>query len=302
MTHHDTKPDQLEDVADVLERMKMLETSPIYRRICIDDELVGLWRKMLIEWMYYVIDYCRLQRHAVAAAAFFFDVAIRNKLVETPEEHQLAAATALQLALKTHDSSIIKLEKLVKLGRGLFTEQDVVEMEKRILESTNWRLHPPTADCFIRQYEELLPSTVSKTARSMIEQVTSLVAEVTLADHKYLCYKPSQIGYAAVLMSMELIDHEDFPVVQRQCFLMRMATIANMNSNSKNHYVLKVFDDIKNTLEANPKLEHLIVSLAKQRKQKQKEMLTMRSNLKGKETEHHSTSSPRQVMIRLMSG
>jgi len=259
---------------------------------------VDITYQMLVEWMYYVIDYCNLQRHSVAAAAFFFDVAVQNKLVESPEEHQLAAATALQLALKTHDSSIIKLDKLVRLGRGLFTEEDVVQMEKQILESTGWHLHPPTTYCFLRQYEQLLPSTTSETARSLMNQVTSLAAEVTLSDHNYLVHNPSEIAYAAILMAMELIPVDELPVVQRQCFLMRLSTVANVNSKSKS--VLHIFDDIRETLDSSPKLEALVRSIAKQQQQKRMEMPTTRIGTKPHPT--YSQSSPRQVMIRLMSG
>jgi hypothetical protein len=295
---NNTKQIELEEVADIIEVMKMQESSSTYARVCIDDDLVGLWRKMLIDWMYYVVDYCNLQRQSVAAASFFFDVAIQNKLVKTPEEHQLAAATALQLSLKTHDSSVIKLDRLVKLGRGLFTEDDVVRMEKQILEKTNWRLHPPTMYCFLRQFEQLLPTTVSETTRSMINEVTSLAVEVTLSDYNYLCYKPSEVAFAAVLSAIEMIPRDDFPVIQRQSFLLRMAAIADMNSESMS--TLHIVHDIGDSLDSSPKLEKLIASMAKQRK-KEKEMRTMSSETKGKSIKQFN-QSPRQVMIRLMSG
>ena len=136
MVEYDINKD--DEIRDILVVMKRLE-STVYTRHRFHssdddddvDELVALWRKMLIGWMYYVVDYCKLQRQSVAAAAFFYDVAIGNNLVDSREEHQLAAATALQLSLKTFDTAVITSEKLVQLGRGLFTKADIVDMEFR---------------------------------------------------------------------------------------------------------------------------------------------------------------------------
>lgn len=283
-----------DDVHDVVERMRVQERTN-YRQSEIEDELVGLWRKMLVDWMYYVIDYCHLQRQAVAAAAYFYDVAVQKKLVETPEEHQLAAATALQLALKTHDSSIIKLGKLVKLGRGLFTEDDVVVMEKRILKSMDWLLHPPSTYCFLRQYERLLPATISDMTRTMINTVTSLACEVTLTDYRYLSYKPSVIAYAAMILALEMIPHDDLPIVQRHCFLLKMSTIAELDSKSKK--VRGAFKDLKATIGACPKLQKLVESLEKQHKQQERDTRCMLSKPKGVPVYNHS---PRHVMARLL--
>eukprot|EP00980_Cylindrotheca_fusiformis_P020740 scaffold7745_cov103-Cylindrotheca_fusiformis.AAC.1 len=283
-----------DEVHDVVERMRIQEGST-YAQSIIEDELVGLWRKMLVDWMYYVIDYCHLQRQAVAAAAFFYDVAVQKKLVKTPEEHQLAAATALQLALKTHDSSVIKLGKLVKLGRGLFTEDDVVKMEREVIKSMNWKLHPPSTYCFLRQYERLLPTTISETTRSMINTVTSLACEVTLTDYRYLSYKPSAIAYASMILALEMIPHDDLPIVQRHCFLLQMSTIAELDSKSKS--VREAFKAIKESIQECPKNEKLLATLEKQHKQQERDTRCMLSKPFAVPAFNHS---PRHVMARLL--
>lgn len=285
------------DVHDILEKMKIQE-SVIYAQPPIEDVLVALWRKMLIEWMYFVVDFCRLQRQAVAAASFFFDVAVRKQLCQTVEEHQCAAATALQLALKTHDSSIIKLDKLVKLGRGQFTEQNVVDMERKILESLDWHVHPPSTYGFLRQYERLLPNSIGQTTRQMISDITALACEVTLTDHNYLTYNPSEVAYSILLMALEMIPHEDLPIIQRQCFLLRMASEAQMDC--KNAAALEAFERLKSSMEASPKFDALTETLQKQQKQNARDCRKyLRKRSSYKSAVHNR--SPRHVMVRLMS-
>ena len=284
--------DQVENVLDVM-RMK---ESTIYARSSDIDELNALWRQLLIEWMYFVVDYCNLQRQSVGAAAFYLDVAMSRNLIHTREQFQLAAATSLQLSLKTFDTAVIKLEKLVKLGRGSFTEDDIIDMELKILRALEWRLHPTTSYCFLRQYERLLPSTVTESTRHMIDEVTKLVSELALLDHRYNGYPQSVVAYAAMLMAMELIDSSNLPIQQRQCFVMRMSTIARYDSKSS--LVLRVFDELRETLDESPKLKELIQSLNTARKQTENSIPTLQRKTKDVAG---SEQSPRHVMARLSS-
>lgn len=287
---------QLEEVHDILEVMREKEER-IYRCQYELDELEALWRKILIDWMTYVVDHCNLQRQAVAAAAFFLDVAMGRGLVETREEHQLAAASSLQLALKLFDSTVIRIEKLVSLGRGLFTVEDVAIMEYKILTALDFHCHPISTHCYLRQYERLLPNTVQDSTRRMIDEVTKLVAELTVIDYKYNIYSNSVIAYAAMLMAMELVDSEALPINQRQCFILRMSTVSKLESNSP--LLLEVFEELKGTLDSSSKLDGLIESLQQVRnestKPASKESRTRSSNSSSK------LQSPRDVMERVGS-
>jgi hypothetical protein len=249
----------MEAVQLTLDHMKEKELS-IYRRAECTNELQGVWRKMLLEWMYFVVDYCKLQRHSIAAASFFLDVCMFRGLCETREDHQLAAATALQLALKTIDTAVIKLEKLVKLGRGHFTEDDVAQMELRIIHELSWHLHPPSTYCFMRQYEQLIPTGVSESAKEMMEEVTKIVAELTILEDQYLRYNPSVLGYATILIGLEMIPEDVIPVYLRQCFFVRMSAVANLDSSSP--LVLEAFDRLQLSLRYSDKLDPMLDAIA----------------------------------------
>ena len=289
-------PERHDEVMDVLRIMRVLESTTYSQASTfIEDELLALWRKLLIEWMYFVVDYCKLQRESVAAGAFFLDVAVSKGLVNTREDHQLAAATGLQLALKAFDTASIKLDRLVKLGRGLFTENDVVQMEFKILQSLDWHLHPPSTYCFLRQYERLLPSTVSGTARQMIAEVTKLISELTIIEHKYKRFPPSVVAYAGMLMALELIDSCELPISQRHCYVINMSTVAKLDCSSQ--VVLKAFEELKQSLDASTKLDQLIESIAAAHSKKTLSVVDSYT----KSTRSAIRHSPRDVMIRLRS-
>lgn len=174
-SHHSNDKDNDDDDERtiVLRTMKALEKS-VYKRPraeCLPDMFRGLWRKQIVEWMYVLVKFCKLRHEATAAAVHYLDVAvwasassssspISISLVQTPWDYQLCAMASLHLALKVYDSPtvrVIKLSDLVKLGGGQFTEDDIIQKEHDLLRVLRWRINPPTANCFLQRYLELVP-------------------------------------------------------------------------------------------------------------------------------------------------
>lgn len=160
-SHYDNNND---DRTIVLRTMRSLETS-VYKRPraqSMPEIFRGAWRKQIVEWMYILIKYCKLKHEASAAAVYYLDAAVMcdsSSLVKTPRDYQLCAMTALHLALKVYDSPtvrVVKLSCLVKLGNGQFTEEDIIQKEYELVRALGWRINPPTANCFLQRYMELL--------------------------------------------------------------------------------------------------------------------------------------------------
>jgi hypothetical protein len=170
---------EMDQVHDVVAAMRNQEQTTYLRTNYLEAQQLQLhhildapWRQRIIEWMYGVVDHCSLRRDSVATASVYLDICVQRGVVQTREEYQLAAMTALQIAIKLCDSTVVKLQSMVALGRGLFTAQDVIDMERKILSALNWNCHPPTPVCFLRQFLRLLPPSVPPFTRYMIAEVT----------------------------------------------------------------------------------------------------------------------------------
>jgi len=234
--------------------------------------------------MYVLIKYCKLKHEATAAAVYYLDAAVmcESSLVMSPRDYQLCAMTALHLALKVYDSPtmrVIKLSCLVKLGNGEFTVDDIVQKEEDLVKALGWRINPPTADCFLHQYMELLPflddddeecevdpSEVKNEADNQlspielrrqkrlakIEEVASEYIEVALARDRFLSTPTSVIAYASLLSAMELVTAEQ-QKHRQQCyydwatFLHRMAQVAEMGDILSNFEGEKVARVVRRT-------------------------------------------------------
>lgn len=213
---------EVEEISNILAVMIHHETT-IYRRSdYLANEsrfgkiLDGPWRQRIIEWMFSVTDHCALKRDCVAVASHYLDLCVDRGVVESRQQFQLVAMTALQLAIKLYDSTVVRLDSMIKLGRGLFTERDVINMEFKILSSLDWQVHPPTANCFLRQYLRLLPPSISPPVRYMLTEVTRFIAEITVCLYSFVDSQPSVVAYAALLIALGRIDEAAAPLWQRE--------------------------------------------------------------------------------------
>ena len=247
----------MDEISDIIAVMQLQE-STVYRR---NDYLTvgscskvvdATWRQRIVEWMFGVVDHCSLRRDSVAIAAYYLDLCVERGVVASRVEFQLAAMTALQLAIKMYDSTVVKLDSMIKLGRGLFTEHDVISMESKMLTALTWNVHPPTPICFLRQYLRMLPPCVTPLSRYVIAEVTRFIAEISVCLYKFVDCPSSIIAYAGMMIAMEKIDSNTLPEWQRQQIFQTMSIAANLDYQSPS--VVDVTDRLKISLEKNVSL------------------------------------------------
>jgi len=263
----------------VLKTMRALENS-VYKRPraqTMPEIFRGLWRRQIVEWMYVLIKYCKLKHEATAAAVYYLDAAVMcesSSLVMSPRDYQLCAMTALHLALKVYDSPtvrVIKLSCLVKLGNGEFTVDDIVQKEQDLVKALGWRINPPTADCFLHRYMELLPflddddeecevdpNEVKNEADNQlspielrrqarlqkIEEVASEYIEVAMARDCFLTTPTSIIAYASLLSAMEVVTEEQ-QKHRQQCYYDWATFLRNMTQVAEMGNILSDFEGEK---------------------------------------------------------
>jgi len=266
----------------------MYDQSPLREKLR-EESVDGSWRQRIVEWMYGVVDHCNLHRDSVAVAAYFLDLSAVRGLVSTRRDFQLAAMTSLMMSIKLYESTSVKLESMVKLGRGLFTTDDVVAMESKILNAMNWLVHPPTPICFMRQFLRLLPSK-SSVARYMVVEVSRFISEITTCLYKFIEYPSSVMAYASMLIAMERIDALTLSVHEREHFMRSVRECTGLESMSE--IVLRAVRDLRKSLEHNVNLEDLLQTIDAHC---QSEQLLQSQSMVATSKGARGTDSPRDV-------
>lgn len=295
--------DELEELISIMRRQ---ESTTYLRKDYLssksdDDNVVhahnhfldASWRQRIIEWMFGVVDTCGLRRDSVAIAAYYLDLCVERNVIHSRQDFQLAAMTALQLAIKLYDSTVMKLDSMVKLGRGLFSEQDVIEMESKMLSALQWQVHPPTPVCYLRQFLRVPPRTVTPLTRYILGEVTRFIAEISVCIYNFVRYPPSVIAYAGMLIAMERIDEFELPAQQRQEIFDAMKQMAKLDHSSPQ--VIEAVRELRSSLEKNVSIQDLIDSIDAQCHDGAHKMKRQRSKMERRDSGF--SQSPRDVVV-----
>ena len=216
----------LDDLEDILHIMMKQDESPSYK--CRDyllrrkveqkeagqngdnsrsstptllSEVDTLCREKMCEWAYRVVDHFQASREIVAIAFCYLDIFLGRCCCDR-SAFKLAAMTSIYMATKIFNSREISMSSLAELSRGEFDIAHISQMEGIILHTLEWRLHPPTAQCFINYFHALLPLPKGALSRAVYQR-SSFFAELSLFDYSFVSQSKCAIAVAALMNAME---------------------------------------------------------------------------------------------------
>jgi transcription initiation factor TFIIIB Brf1 subunit/transcription initiation factor TFIIB len=115
---------------------------------------------------------------------------------------QLVAMTCLYLAIKVHCSKKISVQSMVSLSRGSFRDDQVVKMERIVLQGLNWHMSPATPHLFLEVFFE---TSQNDDAMNEIKDSAIYLLELAVCDHFFVSKKPSSVARAAILAAMDIV-------------------------------------------------------------------------------------------------
>eukprot|EP00978_Attheya_sp_CCMP212_P049150 scaffold623746_cov47-Attheya_sp.AAC.1 len=209
-------------------------------------------REQIIEWIYQVIDQCDLPREIVAIATNLLDRYVAKRIAAAPQggvanavngfTYQLAALTALYLTVKLNDHRKIRIERLVPLSSGRFTTKNIEDMERSMIESLGWFVHPPTSVSFVRELVTLGLPGLDASLRAHILCVSAFFTELSLLDYdlSVASTSSSTIAYAAILNAMDTVGTHRLDHDSRRVFIERIAATCGPSFSPQDENVFAV--------------------------------------------------------------
>ena len=252
-------PELEEEVHDILNVM-MKQSSTLYRKASKKSQRHhhDSWRQPMLSWVCSIIDVFQLRHDILSITAYFLDKTVEEyssfDCSLSPANYQLVVLGALHLTIKNTETETFPLDQILKISNSEFNCGHVAAMEREILKILDWRLHPPTAECFLQQYVRLLD--VSEDLKNDIQKTVEHLIRVTVVNHQYSMWSPSVVAYAAILLALEHGSQEQdlhnvVSLEAKRGFGQRMQTIADMSRNTPHlvniYSILKPFvgkDDI----------------------------------------------------------
>lgn len=159
-------------------------------------------RMIVVDWLVEVHQKYRLEPPTLHLSVNIFD---RYLSVETIERSklQLLGVTSLLLACKFEEIYPPTVKDCVYITDKAYTAQDVLDMEKHILDKLKFHLSVTTSYPFVQRFLHLLDA--SPTMRIAANYYSDRV----LQEYDFLSFRPSLIASAAVCLA---VNHSDIRV------------------------------------------------------------------------------------------
>jgi hypothetical protein len=240
--HTQANLDSLEDFSNVIcsgkhrvearaqfEKMRQLEESQTYT--CTDylhelntalnptsEPSVNVeCRVTMTQWCYQVVDFASLHRETVTVAMDLLDRFLSCKsddaksVMTSRNLYQLATMSALFIAIKVNEKSIVTASEFAQLSRGRFEASDVVQMETVILKDLEWRISAPTTHLFLRHIIAMLPIDFQHSISSsqVFSELCNFQLDLSAGDYSFVTEKSSVTAVAALLNSYANAKNSD---------------------------------------------------------------------------------------------
>jgi Cyclin, N-terminal domain/Cyclin, C-terminal domain len=173
-------------------------------------------RNKMAAWCYQVVDFCKFNRETVAISMNYLDrfmsstTAGASVALQDRKVYQLVAMTTLYTAVKIHEPEAMDPKLVSTLSRGTYSPAQVEAMEASILPAIQWRLNPPTAMAFVRQFLDLLPSNIIDSyQRDAVYDLSKFQTELAVSEYDFLSVRASIIGYCALMNALESVGVDD---------------------------------------------------------------------------------------------
>jgi len=229
----------------------------------VHEAIDETWRRRMCEWMYGVVDHCRFRRDTVATAMSYLDRCLsvpNNGIINSRRTYQLTAMTCLQLAIKLfHKPYGVHIHSFVKLGRGLFTAEDLIEAESNVLFMLRWYVHPPTATTFLDYYLLLCPESLLPSTRYILRELSKFMIELAVCVYEFALEKPSIVAYSALMIAVEQMDEDALPLWHSGVFFDRVKALSQVTPTTID--VQRVKNSLRKLLDQHTDIEVLIGSI-----------------------------------------
>lgn len=163
-------------------------------------------REQIAEWGFRLIDYFRVSREVVYVAMSYLD-RLMTKCNLDRAAYKLAATTCLILAMKVHHSKRVFLTDIIHdLSRGEFDSEDIARMEKQIVDSLQWLLHPPTPQNYITRLLIMTTDISSKIYGfnpTSVCEYAIFFSELSVLDYYFVTQRQSVVAVACIINAME---------------------------------------------------------------------------------------------------
>ncbi len=173
----------------------------------------NVWREMIVQWCYNVVDHIQADREIVYVAINILDRFLASKASEPGPSHtqkyhtdkkdyEAAVMASLLITLKLQGISSVSISDLLKMSRSSVESREIMQAAEAIVQSLTWNKELPTAASFARALIDILPSSVDSDTRHALFEDCTFYIELSVFDKDCSKELPSLVAWTILVNVM----------------------------------------------------------------------------------------------------
>ncbi|XP_074280489.1 cyclin-A2-2-like isoform X2 [Silene latifolia] len=166
-------------------------------------------RGILVDWIVEVSLEYKLVPDTLYLTVNLIDRYLSGNYMEK-QKLQLLGVTCMLIASKYEEMNAPQVEDFCYITANTYSKEEVLLMERKVLNFLCFQLCVPTAKTFLRRYI-LAAQATYKVPSADLEFLANYLAELTLVEYSFLKFLPSLIAASAVFLARWTIDQSSHP-------------------------------------------------------------------------------------------
>ncbi|WOL17119.1 G2/mitotic-specific cyclin S13-7-like isoform X1 [Canna indica] len=185
-------------VEDIYKFYKSAEISVrLYGYMDSQVEINDKMRAVLTDWLIEVHHKFELTPEALYLTIYIIDQYLSKQTV-LRREFQLVGVSAMLIASKYEEIWSPEVNDFILISDRACSREQILGMEKAILNKLEWNLTVPTPYVFIVRFVKVALSDTETTMQKQMEHMIFFFAELALMQYSMLKYRPSMLAASAV--------------------------------------------------------------------------------------------------------
>ncbi|KAL9313330.1 hypothetical protein ACSQ67_018782 [Phaseolus vulgaris] len=166
-------------------------------------------RGILVDWLVEVSEEYRLVPDALYLTVNLIDRYLSTKFIQK-QRLQLLGVTSMLIASKYEEMCPPRVEEFCFITDNTYTKEEVLKMEREILNVMHFQLSVPTIKTFLRRFIQAAQSSY-KAPCVELEFLANYLAELALVEYSFFQFLPSLVAASAVFLARWTLNDSEHP-------------------------------------------------------------------------------------------
>ncbi|MCO5600335.1 hypothetical protein L7F22_054446 [Adiantum nelumboides] len=175
----------------------------------VQQDINASMRGILVDWLVEVAEEYKLVPDTLYLTISYIDRFLSGNLV-TRQRLQLLGVACMLIAAKYEEICAPQVDEFCYITDNTYNREEVLEMERRVLNHLHFELTGPTTKSFLRRFVRAAQEG-QKSPTLQLEFLGNYLAELTLLEYGLLHFLPSMIAGASVFVARVTLNPTSRP-------------------------------------------------------------------------------------------